>query len=231
MYRRLLILIFTALLVVALIGCGVKQLLPGKEVPPLEGYSTVVILPFDFKKVPDKAEYVNLPTLISYAAGTKLKARYENVNWIYDQSQAMKPVSKKLEELNISGRDIFEDPLTVTKLAEAFQADLVIAGRLDEPRFTKEESGKIYKVKSEVSQSKGGSRYYAIHQTSMLPANVRVIEPKSNVVIWDGKIIGYKKYETKYRTGSPKKFEREESILADVRRDLVEKFVNKLYPK
>ena len=231
MYRRLLILIFTALLVVALIGCGVKQLLPGKEVPPLEGYSTVVILPFDFKKVPDKAEYVNLPTLISYAAGTKLKARYENVNWIYDQSQAMKPVSKKLEELNLSGKGIFEDPLTAIKLAEAFQADLVIAGRLDEPRFTKEESGKIIEVKSEASTSKGGSRYYAIHQTSILSSKVKVIELKSDTVIWDSKIVGYVKYETRYRTGSPQKSQRDETMLADVRRDLVEKFVNTLYPK
>ena len=231
MCRRLLFLIFTVLLVIALIGCGVKQFLPGKKVPPLEGYSTVVLLPFDFSKLPDKAEYVNLPTLVSYATGTKLKARYEDITWIYDQSQAVKPVSKKLEELNISGKDVFEDPLTAAKLAEAFQADLVIAGRLDEPRFTKDESGKIYEVKSESSSSKGGSRYYATHQTSILPSDIKVIEPKSNVVIWDGKITGYTKYESKYRTGSPQKFEREESMLADVRRDLVEKFVNKLYPK
>ena len=229
MYRRSLILVFTALLVVALFGCGVRQLMPSKKTPPLEGYSTIVLLPFDFDKTPEKAEYVNLPTLVSYAAGTKMKVRHEDKVWLYDQSQEVRPVSKKLEELGVSAGDIFEDPLTAVDTAKAFGADLIIIGRLDEPRFTKEESGKIHEDKSETTPT-GAARYYMIYQTATLAANLRVVDVKQNLKIWDGLIIGYKKYETLYRTGSPPKSEREESMLADVRRDLVQKIVDKLYP-
>lgn len=227
MRRKHLILAFTVLLVFALMGCGVKQLLPGKKMPSLDGYSTVVILPFDFAK-PSEG-YPELPVRISYAMGTKLKARHEDKVWIYDQSLEVEPVSDKLAELGISAQDIFRDPSAAAKLAEAFQADLVIAGQLDEPDFTIDESGKVKYAMNEMTPT-GSARYYTIHQTATLPAKIKVIDAKANHTIWDGLVIGYKKYATDYRTGSPKKSQREEKMLADTRRDLVEKSVQKLFP-
>lgn len=227
MCKKYLILTFAALLVIALAGCGIKQLLPGKDVPSLDSYSTVALLPFDFGKPSE--DYPTLPTLISYAIGTKLQVRRKDSNLLYDQSQEINHVSEKLAELNISAKDIFEDPLTASKVAEALQADLIIAGQLDEPKFTREDSGKIKYVMDEMTPS-GSARYYTIYQTATLPASVKVINPKDNTILWNGKVIGYKKYETDYRTGSPKKFERDEAMLADVRRDFVAKFVDKLYP-
>ncbi len=230
MCRRLLTLVFITLLIITIVGCGVKQLLPGMKVPPLEGYSTVVLLPFDFSKPPDTPEYVNLPTLVSYAVGTKLKVRQAEKTWVYDQSQGVRPVSAKLEELGMSAKDIFEDPLTAVAAAEAFQADLIIVGRLSEPRFSREEPGSIKYVMEDMTPT-GSARYYTVYQTATLAFSVKVVDVKQNLVVWDGTLVGYTKYETDYRTGSPKKFEREEVMLADVRRDLVKKFVDKLYPK
>jgi hypothetical protein len=228
MYRKQLIPVLAILLAIALVGCGIGALFPSKDVPPLGGYSTVVLLPFDFEK-PSK-DYAELPIRVSYAIGTKLKVRRKETNWIYDQSQEVRPVSEKLEELGMSGKEVFEDPLTASKVAEAFQADLVIAGRLDEPDFTMEESGKIYEDKSQASSMKGGVRFYATHQTAILPTYLKLVEPKTNQVIWDGKVVGYKKYDTRYRTGAPKKVVRDETMMADVRRDLVANVADKLYP-
>ncbi len=227
MGRKYLTLIFVALFIIPLIGCGIKNLLPSKEVPPLESYSTVVLLPFDFDKPSQK--YGDLPILVSYGIGTKLGARHQDRNWIFDQSKEVNPVSEKLKELNISANAIYKDPQAAAKVAEAFQADLIIAGKLDEPKFTREDSGKIKYDMSETS-GRGAARYYTVYQTATLPSDVKVIDPKSNGVIWDGKVIGYKKYETDYRTGNPKLFQRDETMMADVRKDLVENFVNKLYP-
>ena len=77
-------------------GCGIKNVFFSKGVPPLEGYSTVVLVPFDFEKPSE--EYEKLPTMVSYGIGTKLSVRYQEKNWSYDQSQEMTPVSDKLKE-------------------------------------------------------------------------------------------------------------------------------------
>lgn len=228
MCRKHLILVFTAFLIITLAGCGLKQILPSKKVPPLDSYSTVVLLPFDFEK--PSAEHEKLPTFISYAFGTKLKLRQTEKNWIYDQSQEIRPVSKKLAELNLSAKDMFEDPLLATKVAEAFQADLVIIGRLKEPKLTREDSGKITYDMKDTSQL-GAARYYTVHQTATLPVKVRILDIKENTVIWDGSVIGYKRYATRYRTGEAAKFQRDERMLADIRKDLVRKLVEKFYPK
>ena len=60
-------------------------------------------------------------------------------------------------------------------------------------------------------------------------SDIKIIDTNVNQIIWDGRIIGYKKYKTRYRTGNPPKCKREETMLADVRRDLVEKFVDMVY--
>ncbi|MFC1713601.1 hypothetical protein ACFL6S_08035 [Candidatus Poribacteria bacterium] len=228
MCRKHLILAFTVLLAITLAGCGFKQLMPSKKVPPLEGYSTIVLLPFDFDK--PVAEYETVPTQVSYSIGTKLTVRHQDKIWSYDQSQEVKPVSEKLTELNMSPKDIFEDPLTATKVAEVFQADLIIVGKLDDPKFTREDSGKV-KYDMQNTSAIGADRFYTIHQTAILPSKIKVIDAKANQVIWDGTVIGYRKYETDYRTGSPKKFMSDETMMADIRKDLVAKVVEKLYPK
>ena len=229
MCRKHLILAFTVLLAIALVGCGFKQLMPGKKVPPLEGYSTVLLLPFDFNK--PSVDHAKIPTQVSYAIGTKLKVRHQDKTWIYDQSQEIKPVSDKLAELNVVAKDIFEDPLTATELTEAFQADLIIVGQLDKPRFTREDSGKLKYKMGEKTMSKGGATFYTVYQTATLPSEVKVIDAKKNEMIWNGSVIGYRKYATEYRTGAPKKFQRDETMLADIRKDLVARVVDKLYPK
>ena len=60
---------------------------------------------------------------------------------------------------------------------------------------------------------------------------IKVMDVKANQMIWDGSIIGYRKYETDYRTGASKKFKSDEIMLSDIRKDLVARVVEKLYPK
>jgi hypothetical protein len=227
MFRKHLVSILVILLIIPLMGCGIKNAFFKKKVPPLEEYATVVFAPFDLVK--PSVQYAELPTMISYGIGTKLGVRYEDKTWIFDQSQEVTPVSDKLKELNISARDTYEDIQAALKLANAFQADLVVVGEMEDPKFTKEESGKIEEDKSKVSVT-GAARYYSIHQDALLPINTMIIDVKSGNVIWDGRIVGFKRYKTRYRTGNPPKSEREETMLADVRRELVTQVANTMYP-
>lgn len=228
MCRKHLILIFSILVMIPMVGCGLKNILPSKEVPSLENYSTVVVAPFYVKK--PTRQYEGLPIMLAYSIGTKLSVRYQDKNWLFDQSSEITPVSSKMKELNISPGAIYQDPQAAAKLAESFQADLVITGQVEEPRFTKEESGKIYEDKSEATPLRSGSRYYTIYQTATLRADVKLVDAKAAQAIWDGRVYGYKKYETRYRTGNPPKIQRDETMESDVRKDFVDKFADTLYP-
>ncbi|MBD3180809.1 hypothetical protein GF312_00855 [Candidatus Poribacteria bacterium] len=227
MSKRFLAMIFLVLFTIPLLGCGLQAIMPSKKVPPLEGYSSIVLMPFDIKK--SSGEYDDLPTMLTYGIGTKLSVRFEDKTWHYDQSQEVQPVSDKLKELGISATDVYNDPTKASKVAEAFQADLIVVGLLEEPEYTMEESGKVEEDKSDVGPT-GAARYYAILQSALLATDVKIIDPKKPEPVWDGRILGFRRYKTQYRTGESKKMQREETMLADVRRDLVNEFVEKLYP-
>jgi hypothetical protein len=229
MCRKHFTLVLAVVLVIAFAGCGLKQLMPSQKVPPLDDYANVLLLPFELDNPPE--EYKILATQISYAIGTKMKVRREDKNLIHDQSQEINPVTTKLTEIGISAKDVYADPLASTdKVAEAFGADLIIAGKMDNPKFTREDSGKVtYDMKK--TSGRGAARYYTIYQTAMLPADIKIVDVKNKAVIWEGQIIGYKKYATQYDTGSPKKFQRDEIMMADIRRELVQQLVDKLYPQ
>jgi hypothetical protein len=227
MGKKHLAMILTALLMLPLFGCGLENLLPGKEVPPLDSYSTVALVSVGADQPSEK--YTDLPVMLSYGIGTKLELRREDATWIYDKSQGVTPVSDKIKELNITANDVFGDPETAAKLAEALQADLVITWKLtEEPRYTKEESGRITEDRTKVGRM-GAARYYTVHQTALLKAEAKIVT-KTGDMIWDGKTIGYKKYETRYLTEAPPVFQREETMYSDLRKDFVQQFVDKVYP-
>ncbi len=227
MCKRYLALIIVILIATPIIGCGLKNIMPNKAVPPLESYNTVVIAPFAFKKAATK--YNDFPTLLSYGIGTKLSVRFQEKTWIYNQSQDLSPVTNKLKELNLSSSDIYNNPEAAAKLAEAFNADLVVTGIIEEPKITKEESSK---VRYDMSQSgpTGAARYYTIYQTVLLKSDLKVIEPKAKSALWNGRLVGYKKYETKYLTGNNPIIVEDATMLADIRKAYSEEVSKKLYP-
>jgi hypothetical protein len=220
--------IFFAILVflMSVSGCGIRNLFPSKEVPSLEDYSKIVVV--FFNEEPSET-YEDLPTLISYTVGTRMSIKCEDKEWCFDQTHDNCPVSKKLDDLGIKPCDICQNHNLATKLADATGADLVIVGRLNKPRYTEDRSGKVEYDMSKVSVT-GADRYYAIYQTAMLKANFDIIDPKTGQSVWCDKIIGYKKYKTRYKTGNPPVWQPEKTMFADVRMDLVQKVIDKLYP-
>lgn len=227
MRKKHLALIFTALIMIPLVGCGLENVLPGKDVPPLDSYSTVVLVSAGADQ--SSGKYPDLPVMLSYGIGTKLELRDQDAAWIYDKSQGVTPVGDKMKELNITANDVFGDPKTAAKLAEAFQADLVIIWKLsEEPRYTKEESGKITEDRTKVGRM-GAARYYTVHQSALLKAEAKIVTGTGEV-IWNGRTVGYKKYETRYLTEAPPVYQREETMYSDLRKDFVQQFVDKVYP-
>ena len=227
MRKKALILLPVLLLVISqLLGCGIKNALPEKKVPPLDSYSSAVVIFFNDKPT---EKYDSLPTLLSYTIGTMMSIKYEDKVWSYDQSERVSPVKAKLAELNIRVGDIYRDYSLATSLANALQADLLIIGRLKEPKFTEQRSGKIEYDMSKATVV-GATRYYSIYQTAILTADFEIIDPKADQAIWDGRVIGYKKYKTRYRTGNPPLLESEQTMLADLRKDFAQKVTAKLSP-
>jgi len=105
MLKRCLVLIFVAILAVSFIGCGFKNAFGGKPVPPLEGYSKIVIAPFEIKKPTGKFE--DLPTMLTYGAGTKIGIKFKDKSLLFDQSKDMKPATSKMKELGIAEKGIY----------------------------------------------------------------------------------------------------------------------------
>jgi len=227
MLKRCLAVIFVATLAISLVGCGIGSVFGGKPVPPLSGYSKVVIAPFEIKK--PTGQYTELPTMLTYGAGTKLGIRFKDKGWDFDQSRDMKPITSKMKELGISQNGLFQNTEEAVKIGKAFGADLVILGMATEPKYSIERSGKISEDKSKASRI--GTRYYTVYQKALLRVNVKIVEVNSSKVIWAGDILGYKTYETKYLTGVTEKTQREETMYADIRKTWVDNFVAKLYPE
>lgn len=214
------------LAIITLSGC--VGLFTSKPVPPLEGYSKIVIAPFDIKKPTGK--YEDLPTMVSYGMGTKIGIRFKDKELFYDQSREVTPVSDKMKELKISKTAIFQNDNDAIKLAKTFGADLIITGQMKEPSYTIERSGKMEYDMKDISAI-GAARYYNVGQTATLRAKVKIIDVNSGKVIWNGNILGFKRYKTRYRTGESEKTVREETMFADVRKDFVDNSVAKFYPE
>jgi len=227
MYKRTLILLPVFLVVsLFLASCGYKNVVPIKEVPKLTSYSKIVLVFFNKK---DSQKYQDLPILTSYTTGTNLSVKCKEKEWLYDQSKRVCPVNDELKELGINPYDICQSHSLATKLSESTGVELVVIGQMEEPKFTEDRSGKIEYDMSTVDVT-GAARYYAIYQTAILKTDFELIDAKSGQLIWDGRVIGYKKYKTRYRTGSPPAFQREETMLNDVRMDLIKRFVDIIYP-
>jgi hypothetical protein len=227
MLKRCLAVIFVATLAISLVGCGIMSVFGGKPVPPLSGYSKVVIAPFEIKK--PTGQYTELPTMMTYGAGTKLGIKFKDKSWDFDQSRDMKPITSKMKELGISQNGLFQNTEAAVKIGKAYGADIVILGMATEPKYSIERSGKITEDKSKATRT--GSRFYTVYQKALLRVSIKIVEVNSSKVIWSGDILGYKTYETLYHTGESEKTQREETMFADIRREWVDNFVAKLYPE
>jgi len=213
MYRKTSILL--PALLAALLVCGIISIFPVNEMPSLSGYSRVVLV---FYADNTSEKYERLPTLLSCSIGAELSSRYKDKEWFFDHSERIHPVSDKMRKIGIRPCDICQDHRLATKLANELQADLIIAGRIEEPGFIEEGYREMEYGTSRTSQA------------AILNADFKVIDPKVGQAIWCGRMKGYKEYRTSYSAGDQILRRPEESMLYDVERDLVEEVLGKLCP-
>lgn len=224
--KSLIILPLLLAIILLVNGCGIKNAMSAKDVPSLKGYSRIAIIFFNEKNT---NKYDDLPMLFSYTTGTKISIKCQDKDWIFDQSENNCPIGERFKNLGIDPREVCQNYEFAKILSQALEVDLIIAGCLGEPSFTEERSGKIEYDMSKVDVT-GAARYYAVYQAALLKADFKIIDPMIGQPIWDGRITGYKKYKTLYRTGNPPEFVREVTMLNDIRMDLIQNFINLLYP-
>jgi hypothetical protein len=204
----------------------------GSDIPPLDlsDYTKVAIAPFAAEE-----ESANLSDALPYDIGTQLDLKFKkegNVEWIYYQSEAIKPVDEKLSELQLSPEEIYLDPARATKVGEALGVDLIIVGHISDPRMEKKDDYTPYYDMSQQAGISGTTKYTLLIQSSTIDAGMKAIDVKTGNVVWNAEgLKGYIKYIKAFQSGVPSRDEvSEEVIKADMRNHIVGRLLHVLFP-
>ena len=111
---------------VFMVGCGSSLNTP----PPLDQSTAVAITPFIAS---EKAG--TLGKWVPINLTTRMELALKDTQWVYDQSEKVAPVASALVELGLTLNDIFADSALAAKVGQALKVDLIIIGKLADPKF------------------------------------------------------------------------------------------------
>ncbi len=219
-------LLVVVLCVAGLWGCG-------KSVPPLNlsSYTKIAIAPFATEE--KAAEFSkSLP----YDTGTQLNLKFKKDNrieWIFDSSEERQPVKDKLNELQLSEKQIDVDPALAAKVGSAVGADLIIVGDVSNPRLKEEFDDTNYYDMSQQAGISGTTKYTLLRQSATITINLKAVDATGNVAWSAENLKGYIKYIIPFQATIPKgakKAVEEEIVRADLRKHLAKRILHVIYP-
>lgn len=165
--------------------------------------------------------------------GEKLKLKFKDsadIKWIYDQSETLNPIGKKLNENNASPNDIFTDPKLAARIGKALGADIIIIGFVEKPKLKLDDSDKQY-IKAGGASMAGSKRYTLWKQRANTDVKLKIVDTKSGGVIWNGKVKGYTKYIKAFQAQTPERNPVSDNIiLAQLRDHIVVRIAHTLFP-
>jgi len=201
----------------------------GKNVPPpdLKQFGTIAIARFATAK-----ENADMSMRIPLDLGSRLGLRLKksNIKWIYDQSDTLNPVEKKLKENNVSPNDLFTDPKLAARIGKDLGADIIVVGFVEKPRLSKNDSDKQYDKVGTASMA-GSKRYTLLKQSATINVKLQVIDTKSGKIIWNGNVKGATKYIKAFQSQVPEKTPVPDNvIIAQLRDHVVDRIAHALLP-
>ena len=226
---RFLIILF-GLLIIA--GCGKRVV--GEKIttpPPFEESQGIAIAPFI---VPPTAEKLGKWVPINLATNLELtfKNKGKEIMWTYDQSEALNPVASKLQEMGITLTHIFEDTALAAKVGRELNADLIVMGQLDDPKFQRKDYHTLLQRLGRQAGISGSATYVRKRLSAIVHAWIKVIDTKSGQLIFNNSITDYIKYWYAFQTQQRRQvaFKTDEEMMADLSKHLTGRIGYALYP-
>ena len=214
-----------AMLPLSMFGC----ILGGAAPPPMKNYTKVAVAPFEFEK-----ESANMARLTS-DIGTMLSLGLKESEWVFDKSEDLQPVADQLTKLSLSPKKIYEEPALAAKIGKALGVDVVIVGRVSNPRIDhKVDDAKYYDMSQQAGIS-GTTTYTLLKQWATIDVSLKVVDVKSEATVWKKDMLkGYIKYIKAFQAQTPRDIKRpndEKVVKASMRQHISKRIVHALYPE
>ena len=225
---RFFTILFISLLCLAMVGCiGPDQ--PKITTPlPISDAKSIAVTPF----FAETEEINKLGTRISVNLATRMELIFKEAEWIYDLSSKVKPVDDKLGELGLTLNEIYADPALAAKLGQALGTDMVIIGRVEEPKLTRQDYNKHLMKQGRQGGISGTSTYIRTRLTAIGRIQVKVVDSNTSELIYSNRIRSYLKYWYAYQTQASEQqtFMSEIDRLADLGQYLPRRIAYMLHP-
>ena len=163
---------------------------------------------------------------------TRLELALKDVEWIYDQSDKVNPVAAKLQELGLTLEDIFADSALAAKVGKELKADLIIVGRIDNPKFTDKDYSTLLKRQGRQAGISGTATYIRKRLSALVKTRIKVIDTKTGDLVFNDSVRDYLKYWYAFQTQQRRQivFKTEENMMADLGNHLPRRIAYVLYP-
>lgn len=230
---RFFTILFIPLLCVAMAGCIGGE--PGEvdidTPPPISDAKRVTIVPF-FAEAGAEEDVGKLGVRIGVNLATRLELIFKEAEWVYDISNKVKPVADKLTELGLTLEQVYTDPALAAKLGQALGSDMVIIGRVENPKLTDQDYNQLLMKQGRQGGISGTSTYIRTRLTAIGRIRVKVVNADSGEIVFNSRIRSYLKYWYAYQTQQSEQqiFKSEMDRYADLGKYLPLRIAYVLYP-
>ena len=227
-------LLFISLLCVAMAGCfggGGDGHVEIDTPPPISDAKRIAIVPF-FAETGAAEDVGKLARRVGVNLATRMELIFKEAEWVYDISNKVKPVDDKLTALGLTVEQVYADPALAAKLGQELNSDMVIIGKVTEPRITDQDYNQLLMKQGRQGGISGTSTYIRTRLTARGLTQVRVIDANSGEIIFNNRVGSYLKYWYAYQTQQSEQqiFKSRMDRLADLGKYLPLRIAYVLYP-
>lgn len=225
---RFFTILFIPLLCLAMAGCFGPSEPKITTPPPLSDAKRVAVVPF----FAESDEINDLGRRMTVNLATRMELIFKDAEWVYDLSNKVKPVDDKLGELGLTLNQIYGDEALAAKLGQALDTDMVILGRVEEPKLTRNDYDQHLMKQGRQGGISGTSTYIRTRLTAIGRIWVKVVDSSSGELIFSNRIRSYLKYWYAYQTQASEQqtFKSDVDRLADLGKYLPLRIAYMLHP-
>lgn len=223
-----------AVLILA-VGCGSKELPP----PDMTTSAKIAVAPFLSSFDPQ------FGMLTARDLGNRFQLHFDRVKEgyevLFDQSDSLQPIMQSMMDLELTDEEVFANPALAGKVAENLGVEMLLVGRIEEPRITlKEDTTPVYDMSMAAGLSVADTKYFITWQRATMKIWLKAVNPQGEVVWQTGStppdepksFTGHIRYARAYQSAAPERPPvPEEQIMSDLREDAWMRIANRLLPE